>query len=235
MRIAVFVRKSIKEEIKESSYFDIEAAEKVAIAEASRIIKLRGGDVEIFAIGDKQFANVLSQLYGATRVVILNDDMFKDLDVYSKADLFILALRKSKPFDVLMFGEYVQDDPDWQLPYLVADKLNWPHITRAIRAWNEDSRIVCECIYYDSLYLKESRIPVVVSMLDVNFQSVTPIKDFKPKEVVFWDSKFLGIKELNRKIKINEIKKEFQKNPKMIDYNSYDELANKIVEIITKK
>ena len=234
MRIAVFVRRAVESTFRDSSNEDIERSEKVALAEASKMIKLRGGDVEVFAIGDKQMVSLLGQLYGATHATLLSDDMFTNLDVYSKADLLISAIRKSRPFDLIMFGEYLQDDPDWLLPYLVADKLNLPHIPRAIRAWSEDSRIICECVYYESIYLKESRVPVVVSMLDALHSSVAILRDVKPKEVTIWDSKFLGIKEIAKKLKVNETKNNLSKRPTLIEYNSYDDLADKIVDLLRK-
>jgi electron transfer flavoprotein beta subunit len=232
MRIAVFVKPIAIGESNQAYRFSINASEKVALAEASKIIKLRGGDVVVFSIGDKQFVPYLNELYGATEAYLITDPLFSNIDVFAKSEVLLAAIRKSKPFDVLMFGEFSQDTSDWILPYLIAEKLNLPHISRAIKAWSEDSRIVCECVYYGDLYVKEARMPLVVSMLDALAYNARPIRDFKPKEVKIWDANFLGIKAITNKTKTLSMKVLNQRKPKLIEYNSYDDLADKLCDLI---
>lgn len=231
MRIAVFLKPLRYGDGK----LEINPPDRMALIEASKIIKLRGGEVVAFMMGEKECVSLLEGLYGATEAVLLSDELFKNLDVLSKAEVINLAIKKSKPFDVLMFGEFSYDTCDWQLPYLVAEKLNLPHITKAIKVWNEDSRIVCECILGNRLLVKEARIPVVVSVLDVNLYGKYPVQDFRVKEVKVYDAKFLGIKELPVKTKLVSVRKVVKRENRMIEYNSYDELADKIIDIVLGK
>jgi hypothetical protein len=57
------------------------------------------------------------------------------------------------------------------------------------------------------------------------------------KPILKWDAKFLGIKpeELSKKIKISSINKiEQQRERKIIYFNDYNELSEKILEIFEK-
>lgn len=234
MRIAVFLKAiEIKQE-EGNSKIDFNPSDKLALIEASKIIKIRGGDVVAYMIGDKNLSSLLSEAYGANEAILISDSLFSDLDPLSKAEVILSAIKKSKPFDVYMFGEFSQDSSDWQLPYIVAEKLSLPHISKAIRAWNEDSKIVCECVYGEYLYIKECRMPVVISMLDTLLYNEHFNYEIKPKEIKIWDANFLGIKELKKRIKITDIKERAKRKNILIEYNSYDEAAEKLLKIISE-
>ncbi len=235
MRAAAFLKPLDWNISNEKGKLIINPSDYFALNEAAKIVKVRGGEVVAFMIGNKEYAQLLKGLYGATEAILLSDEIFTELDPFSKAEIIVAALKKSKPFDLLIFGEFSHDSSHGLLPYIVAEKLNLPHISKAIRIWNEDSKIVCECVLGNELYIKEARMPVVVSMLDVLAYGKVPVYDFQVKEVKIWDSKFLGIKELQRRLKIIEKREAVRRKNIMIEFSSYEELADKVIELIKLK
>ncbi|MFP3190465.1 MAG: hypothetical protein RXR31_03895 [Thermoproteota archaeon] len=249
MRIAVFIKPV------QTSYFDnlrnkekyeffMNYPDKCALVEAIKLVRYYGGEVNVFSIANEKAIDVLKEALalGANSAVLISDPIFEDLDTLSKAKVAIAAIRKSKAYDVIMFGDVSVDSMNGQMGIIVADKLGLPHISNVVRLWNEDSKIVCEKRVEDKILICEARVPVVVVVtIDLNpfelyniaYEEIEKVN----KPILKWDAKFLGIKpeELSKKIKISSINKiEQQRERKIIYFNDYNELSEKILEIFEK-
>lgn len=246
MRIAVFIKpihtKYFENIAKNSKYeYFMNYPDKCALIEAVKLVKNYGGEVNVFSIANDGAINVLKEALalGANSAFLIADPSFENVDLLSKAKIALAAIRKSaKAYDVIMFGESSMDSMQAQLGIIVADKLGWPHISNVTRLWNEDSKIVCEKRIEDKIFICEAREPLVVIVtVDLNPLYKVTVEEVENinKPITKWDAKFLGIKseELTSKTKlvsVNRINQERER--KFIYFNDYDELSDKILEII---
>jgi|BEDMetMinimDraft_1075159.scaffolds.fasta_scaffold08080_1 Electron transfer flavoprotein, beta subunit len=248
MRIAVFVKPiSINYFEKRKKYtkfeFFMNDPDRGAVIEAVKLVKNYGGEVNVFMIGNEAQLNVLKEALalGANSGILISDPIIENIDTLSKAKIIVAAIKKSKPYDVIIFGDTSIDTMHGQLGIIVADKLGLPHISNVVRIWNEDSKIVCEKRTEDKIITCEARMPMVaIVTVDLNPEYIPKTEEIESvnKPILKWDLKYLGLKpeELTNKIKLRNIERIVQnRERKFIYFNDYEELSEKIINIINQQ
>jgi len=251
MRIAVFVKPILQFPVTETDTKAISLehvnvtmneADSCAIEESIKLIKIYGGETTCISIGGTECFYVLKEalIKGINNAIFLNEPSFNKLDELSKAKVIVYLLKKLRiSFDLLMFGDTSSDSLNGQLPIIVAELLGLPHITYVTKVKIEESKVVCEKRYEDEIYICEARMPAVLGVtVDLNkpkkIKNISEITIDQSK-ITTLDLKAIGLKleELPSRIKLINTKSLLKQRQSIrIKFESYEEAANKLYEII---
>jgi electron transfer flavoprotein beta subunit len=173
--------------------------DEFAIEEALRIKEKKGGEVILVTLGpDRAQAALRSGLaMGADSAIHLKDPLFEGLDALGTAWALASAIRPLAP-DLVLTGQQGVGSDHSQVPGLLAEILDLPQVTMAIKLELGDAKATVEREIEGAHEVWETSLPVVISaqkgLNEPRYASLKGIMAAKKKPIETKDAAALGLK-----------------------------------------
>lgn len=138
--------------------------DEFAIEEALRIKEAKGGEVVLVSLGPDRAQSALRSglAMGADSALHLKDPLFEKTDTLGTAWALATALRPLGP-DLILMGQQGVGGDNAQVPGLVAEILDLPQVTMAVRIELQDGKATIEREIEGAHETWEVTLPAVVS------------------------------------------------------------------------
>jgi electron transfer flavoprotein beta subunit len=172
--------------------------DEFAIEEALRIREARGGEVILVAVGPDRVQSALRTglAMGADSALHLKDPLF-GVDPLGTARALAAAVRRAEPFDLVLAGQQGVGGDNSQVPGLLAELLDVPQVTVAVKIEVQDGKAVVEREVEGGRETWETSLPAVVSaqkgLNEPRFASLKGIMAAKKKTIEVLDAAALGL------------------------------------------
>lgn len=172
--------------------------DEFAIEEALRIKEAKGGEVVLLSLGPDRAQSALRNglAMGADSGVHLKDAAFDGLDTLGTARALVAALKTLSP-DLILMGQQGVGGDHSQVPGLVAEMLDVPQVTMAVKIAVEDGRATVEREVEGAHEIWEATLPAVISaqkgLNEPRYASLKGIMAAKKKVIETRDLASLGL------------------------------------------
>jgi electron transfer flavoprotein beta subunit len=173
--------------------------DEFAIEEALRIKEKKGGEVILVTLGpDRAQAALRSGLaMGADSAIHLKDPLFEGLDALGTAWALASAIRPLSP-ELILTGQQGVGADNSQVPGLLAEILDLPQVTMAIKLEVGDAKATVSREIEGAHEVWETSLPAVISaqkgLNEPRYASLKGIMAAKKKPVETKDAAALGLK-----------------------------------------
>jgi electron transfer flavoprotein beta subunit len=175
--------------------------DEFAIEEAIKIKEAKGsgGEVILVTIGPDRVASALQKglAMGADSAVHLKDPLFDATDTLGTAKALAAAIKTLAPFDLVLTGQQGVGGDNSQIPGLLAELLDLPQVTVAVKIEVQDGKAVVEREIEGAHEIWETSLPAVISaqkgLNEPRFASLKGIMAAKKKPVTTKDAAALGL------------------------------------------
>ena len=172
--------------------------DEFAIEEALRIKEKQGGEVVLVALGPERAQSALRNglAMGADSAVHLKDALFDGTDVFGVATALSAAL-KALGADLILTGQLGVGGDNGQVPGLVAEMLDLPQVTMAVKIELADGKATVEREIEGARETWETSLPAVISaqkgLNEPRYASLKGIMAAKKKTIEAKDAAALGL------------------------------------------
>jgi electron transfer flavoprotein beta subunit len=137
-----------------------------AVEAALRIRDDAGGTITVLSVGGDFVMDVMKKplSMGADRLVLSQDDSFKDLDSFATAHVLAKAIEKIERYDLVLCGRQASDWDNAQVPLGVAELLGLPCMTVAQSVEVVDGGVIVHRALVDGHEVVEAGLPAVVTV-----------------------------------------------------------------------
>jgi electron transfer flavoprotein beta subunit len=173
--------------------------DEYAIEEALRIKEAKGGEVVLVSLGPERAQTALRNglAMGADRALHLKDALFEATDSLGTARALAAAIKSLAPFDLVLTGQQGVGGDHSQMPGLLAELLDLPQVTVALKLELQDGKAVVEREIEGARETWETSLPAVVSaqkgMNEPRYASLKGIMGAKKKTIEARDAAALGL------------------------------------------
>jgi len=173
--------------------------DEFAIEEALRIREKKGGEVVLVGLGPDRVQSALRTglAMGADSALHLKDPAFDAADTLGVARALAAAIRSLAPFDLVLTGQQGVGGDHSQVPGLLAELLDVPQVTLAVKIDVQDGRAVVEREVEGAHETWETSLPAVVSaqkgLNEPRYASLKGIMAAKKKAITLKDAAALGL------------------------------------------
>jgi len=174
--------------------------DEFAIEEALRIKEAKGGgEVVLVSLGPERAQTALRNglAMGADRAVFLRDALFDAADTLGVARALAAAIQKQAPFDLVLTGQQGVGGDNSQVPGLLAELLDLPQVTLAVKIEIQDGKAVVEREIEGAHEIWETSLPAVLSaqkgLNEPRYASLKGIMAAKKKPIEALDAAALGL------------------------------------------
>jgi electron transfer flavoprotein beta subunit len=173
--------------------------DEFAVEEALRIKEAGEADVVVFSLGPEraQAAIRTALAMGADSGVHLQDPSFEGLDTLATARALAAALRKQGPFDLILTGQQGVGGDHSQVPGLLAEMLDLPSVTMAVKLELRDGGARVEREIEGAHEHWETTLPAVVSaqkgLNEPRYANLKGIMQAKKKPIARLGASELGL------------------------------------------
>jgi electron transfer flavoprotein beta subunit len=173
--------------------------DEYAIEEALRIKEAKGGEVVLVSLGPERAQTALRNglAMGADRALHLKDALFDATDSLGTARALAAAIKSLAPFDLVLTGQQGVGGDHSQMPGLLAELLDLPQVTVAVKLELQDGKAVVEREIEGARETWETSLPAVVStqkgMNEPRYASLKGIMGAKKKPLEARDAAALGL------------------------------------------
>lgn len=173
--------------------------DEFAIEEALRLKEKKGGEVILVSLGpDRAQAALRSGLaMGADSALHLKDPLFEGLDALGTAWALASAIRPLSP-DLVLTGQQGMGSDYSQVPGLLAEILDLPQVTMAVKLEVGDAKATVEREIEGAHEVWETSLPAVISaqkgLNEPRYASLKGIMAAKKKPIETKDAAALGLK-----------------------------------------
>jgi electron transfer flavoprotein beta subunit len=173
--------------------------DEFAIEEALRIKEARGGEVILVSLGPERVQTALRNglAMGADAAVHLKDPLFDATDTLGTARALAAAVKALAPFDLVLAGQQGVGGDHSQIPGLVAELLDLPQVTVAMKIELQDGKAVVEREVDGAHEMWETSLPAVISaqkgLNEPRYASLKGIMAAKKKPIDVKDAAALGL------------------------------------------
>jgi len=138
--------------------------DEFAIEEALRIKEAKGGEVVLVSLGPDRAQSALRNglAMGADSALHLKDPLFDQVDTLGTASALATALKPMAP-DLLLMGQQGVGGDNAQVPGLVAEILDLPQVTMAVKIEVQDGKATIEREIEGAHETWDVTLPAVVS------------------------------------------------------------------------
>jgi electron transfer flavoprotein beta subunit len=174
--------------------------DEFAVEEALRIKEKQGGEVMLVSLGPERAASALRNglAMGADAAVHLKDPAFERLDPLGTARALAEAIKKLAPYDLVLAGQQGVGGDNSQVPGLLAEFLDLPQVTVAVKIELQDGKAVVEREIEGAHETWETTLPAVISaqkgLNEPRYASLKGIMAAKKKVLQAFDAAALGLK-----------------------------------------
>src|SRR5262245_9774813 len=173
--------------------------DEFAIEEALRIREKKGGEVVLVTAGPERAQSALRTglAMGADSAVHVKDPLVDGTDTFGIARALAAAIKGLAPFDLVLTGQQGVGGDNSQVPGLLAELLDLPQVTVAVKIDVEDGKAVVEREIEGAHETWETSLPAVVSaqkgLNEPRYASLKGIMAAKKKTVDVKDAAALGL------------------------------------------
>ncbi|MEM2931679.1 MAG: electron transfer flavoprotein subunit beta/FixA family protein [Nitrososphaerota archaeon] len=224
----------------EKAEFRIGDAELNAIEEAVRIKEKMDGKVSLLCVGHDVRPAVLREALamGADEAYVVSDSRLRNADQWVYANILAYLSRVAGIPDLILCGESSLDEGAYQVGPRIAEELDLPSVTHAVKLEIMGDYIIAERIVEDGIETLKAKLPAVVSVcLEINtprLPSVLMIRAASKKPINFipLDSINLPRERFRSLVKLQEVKVIKTKRKNVVLSGSLEEIARKVITII---
>jgi electron transfer flavoprotein beta subunit len=139
--------------------------DEFAIEEALKIKEQKGGEVVLVSLGPERVTSALRNglAMGADRALHLKDALFENLDALGTARALAAAIKTLAPYDLILTGQQGVGGDNSQIPGLLAELLDLPQVTVAVKITILDGRAEVEREVEGGHETWETSLPAVIS------------------------------------------------------------------------
>jgi len=173
--------------------------DEFAIEEALRIREAKGGEVVLVSAGPDRVQTALRSglAMGADSALHLKDPLFETTDTLGTARALAAAIKTLAPFDLVLTGQQGVGGDNSQIPGLVAELLDLPQVTVAVKIELQDGKAVVEREIEGGRETWEAQLPAVISaqkgLNEPRYASLKGIMAAKKKPIQAMDAAALGL------------------------------------------
>jgi electron transfer flavoprotein beta subunit len=170
-----------------------------ALEAALRIKDLHQCKVTAISMGTKLATPVLRKCLaaGADELVLLEDEVFQDLDSYSTALILAAAIKKMGKYDLILTGRLAADTNAGQVGSGIAEITGIPSVTLAQKVEITQGRLRMERVISDGSEVVEAPLPALVTVShELGELRRVPLRELmaaQKKQVTIWRRQDLGI------------------------------------------
>jgi len=172
--------------------------DEFALEEALKIKEAKGGEVVLLSLGPARVVAALRNglAMGADSAVHLKDPRFDEADTLGIAHALAAAVKTLSP-DLVLTGQQGVGGDNSQIPGLLAEILDWPQVTVAVKIEVQDGRAVVEREIEGAHETWETTLPAVLSaqkgLNEPRYASLKGIMSAKKKMIETKDAAALGL------------------------------------------
>jgi electron transfer flavoprotein beta subunit len=173
--------------------------DEFAVEEALRIKEAKGGDVVLLSAGPDRVQTALRTglAMGADAAVHVKDAALDGTDSLGTARVLAAAVKTLAPFDLILCGQQGVGGDHSQVPGMLAELLDLPQVTVAVKVEIGDGRATIEREIEGGRETWETTLPAVVSaqkgLNEPRYSSLKGIMAAKKKQVQVFDLAGLGL------------------------------------------
>ena len=173
--------------------------DELAIEEALRIREAKGGEVVVISVGPDRTQSALrtALAMGADSAVHVKDPLLDGADPMAVARALAAAIRSLAPFDLVLAGQQGVGGDNSQVPGLVAELLDLPQVTVAVKLDLGEGRATVEREIEGARETWETSLPAVLStqkgLNEPRSANIKGIMAAKKKTIVVVDAAALGL------------------------------------------
>jgi len=173
--------------------------DEFAIEEAIRIKEAKGGEVVLVTVGPDRAQTALRTglAMGADSAVHVKDAALDATDPLGTARALAAAIKTLAPFDLVLCGQQGVGGDNSQIPGMVAELLDLPQVTVAVKIDLGDGKATVEREVDGGREVWETPLPAVISaqkgLNEPRYASLKGIMAAKKKPIQALDAKGLGL------------------------------------------
>lgn len=170
-----------------------------ALEAALRIKDLHQSRITAISMGAKLAKAVLRKCLaaGADELVILEDEVFENLDSNATAYILATAIGKIGKYDLILTGRQAADTDAGQVGSGIAEILGVPAVTIARKVEVDDGRVRVERVVSDGYEVVEAPLPALVTVShelgQLRSVALRELMAVQKKQVIIWRCQDLGI------------------------------------------
>ena len=172
--------------------------DEFALEEALKIKEAKGGEVVLLSLGPERVVSALRNglAMGADSAVHLKDAKFDAADTLGVAQALAAAVKALSP-DLVLAGQQGVGGDNSQVPALLAELLDWPQVTVAVKIEIQDGKAVVEREIEGAHETWATTLPAVISaqkgLNEPRYASLKGIMAAKKKMIETKDAAALGL------------------------------------------
>jgi electron transfer flavoprotein beta subunit len=173
--------------------------DEFAIEEALRLKETAGGEVVVVSAGPERVQTALRSglAMGADSAVHLKDPLLDAADTLGTARALAAVIKTLAPFDLVLMGQQGVGGDNSQMPGLVAELLDLPQVTVAVKIEVRDGKAVVEREIEGGRETWETPLPAVISaqkgLNEPRYASLKGIMAAKKKTIQAVDAASVGL------------------------------------------
>jgi electron transfer flavoprotein beta subunit len=173
--------------------------DEFAIEEALKIKEAQGGEVVVVTVGPDRALSALRTglAMGADSAVHVKDAILDGADTLATARALAGALKTLAPFDLVLCGQQGVGGDHSQVPGLLAEMLDLPQVTVAVKLEVQDGKAVVEREIEGARETWETSLPAVISaqkgLNEPRYASLKGIMAAKKKPLEVLDAAGVGL------------------------------------------
>jgi electron transfer flavoprotein beta subunit len=173
--------------------------DEFAIEESLRIKEAKGGEVVVVGLGPERVQSALRNALamGADSALHLKDPLFDATDALGTARALAAAIKTLAPFDLVLTGQQGVGGDHSQVPGMVAEWLDLPQVTTAVKVAIGDGKATVEREIEGAREVWETTLPAVISaqkgLNEPRYASLKGIMAAKKKPMQALDAAGLGL------------------------------------------
>jgi electron transfer flavoprotein beta subunit len=173
--------------------------DEFAIEEALRIKEAKGGEVVLVTVGPERAQAALRTglAMGADAALHVKDPLLDGADTLGTARALAAAIKTLAPFDLVLCGQQGVGGDNSQIPGMLAELLDLPQVTVAVKLELQDGKAVVEREGDGARETWETALPAVVSaqkgLNEPRYASLKGIMAAKKKPIQALDAAGLGL------------------------------------------
>jgi electron transfer flavoprotein beta subunit len=163
--------------------------DEFAVEEALKIKEAKGGEVVLVSLGPDRVQAALRNglAMGADSAVHLKDPLFDATDTLGAARALAAAINGVGGFDLVLTGQQGVGGDNGQVPALLAELLDLPQVTMAVKVEIQDGRAAVEREIEGAREVWETSLPAVLSaqkgLNEPRYPTLKGIMGAKRKEI----------------------------------------------------
>jgi len=161
---------------------------------------LGAGEVVLACAGREASRTSLRQglAMGADRAVLIQDDRFERCDALTRARA-LAAVARTEGAELVLLGKYGVGTDEWQTVPMLAELLDWPHVSAVCRFELEGQKITAARAVEGAVEIHETRLPAVVScekgLNEPRYASLKGIMQAKKKAIDIRTAGDVGVED----------------------------------------